>query len=93
MNMDTNNGKVKIKGEDMVNGIITATMCILIVLKLMGQITASWWIVLLPLWIGPLILLILSIVAGVMLFASFAMIYIVSLIDKHITSSRLNKRD
>lgn len=91
MNMDTNNGKVKINGEDIVNGIITATMCVLIVLKLMGQITASWWIVLLPLWIGPAILLAVSAIAAVILAISCIGLYIIGLFDKHLKSSAIKE--
>lgn len=50
-------------------GYLFAAFVVMMVLKLSGTITWSWWIVTLPLWIGP------AIVLGV-----FAVIFVIAMI-------------
>lgn len=47
--------------------VIGIVQLVLIVLKVIGVITWSWWLVLLPLWIGIILFLITIFVGGIVL--------------------------
>lgn len=47
--------------------VIGIVQLVLIVLKVIGVITWSWWLVLLPLWIGIILFLITIFVGGIAL--------------------------
>lgn len=48
-------------------GILTVLATIFIVLKLVGVIDWSWWIVLMPVWIIPVIMLAIGLVIGIIM--------------------------
>lgn len=47
--------------------VIGTVQLVLIVLKVIGAITWSWWLVLLPLWIGIILFLIIIFIGGIVL--------------------------
>ena len=48
-------------------GILTTLYAIVCILKLCGIITWSWWIILAPLWIPPLITAVVMVIIGIAL--------------------------
>lgn len=63
--------KVIVKSSGSGIGFLGALAILFIALKLLNQITWSWWLVLSPIWIPfAIILVVLLVIGGIMLFAT-----------------------